>query len=95
MTVIAGRIASSILMLFAVSVLSFSVLELAPGDFFAEMQADARIGSQTVDGLRAQYGLTESPVVRYWQWLRSFVQGDLGFSLAHRAPARPCLAADW
>ena len=86
MTVIAGRIAASILMLFAVSVLPFSVLELAPGDFFAEMQADARIGSQTVDGLRAQYGLTESPVVRYWQWLRSFVQGDLGFSLAHRAP---------
>ena len=86
MTVIARRIASSIVMLFAVSVLSFAVLELAPGDFFAEMQADARVGAQTVDGLRAQYGLTQSPVVRYWEWLRSFVQGDLGFSLAHRAP---------
>ena len=54
MTVIARRIASSIVMLFAVSVLSFAVLELAPGDFFAEMQADARVGAQTVDGLRAQ-----------------------------------------
>jgi peptide/nickel transport system permease protein len=62
------------------------VLELAPGDFFAEMQADARIGSQTVADLRAQYGLTQSPVVRYWQWLRSFMHGDLGFSLTHRAP---------
>ena len=86
MTIIARRIGASIVMLFAVSVLSFSVLELAPGDFFAEMQADARISAQTVDGLRAQYGLTESPVVRYWHWLRSFAQGDLGFSLAHRAP---------
>jgi peptide/nickel transport system permease protein len=86
MTVIARRVASSVVMLFAVSVLSFSVLELAPGDFFAEMQADARVGSQTVEELRAQYGLTQSPVIRYWQWLRSFVQGDLGFSLAHRVP---------
>jgi peptide/nickel transport system permease protein len=86
MTVIVRRIASSLVMLFAVSALSFAVLELAPGDFFAEMQADARVGSHTVQGLRAQYGLTQSPVVRYWQWLRSFVQGDLGFSLAQRAP---------
>lgn len=86
MTVIARRLASSIVMLFAVSVLSFFVLELAPGDFFAEMQADARVGSDTVKDLRAQYGLTQSPVVRYGHWLRSFVKGDLGVSLAHRAP---------
>ncbi|HVQ13631.1 MAG TPA: ABC transporter permease [Vicinamibacterales bacterium] len=86
MTVVVRRIASSLVMLFAVSVLSFAVLERAPGDFFAEMQADARVGSQTVEDLRAQYGLTQSPIARYWQWLRSFVQGDLGFSLAHRAP---------
>ncbi len=47
MTVIVRRIASSLVMLFAVSALSFAVLELAPGDFFAEMQADARVGSAT------------------------------------------------
>ena len=86
MTAIAHRVAYSIGLLFAVSVLSFALLELAPGDFFAELQADTRVAPQTVDALRAQYGLTQSPVVRYWQWLRSFVQGDLGFSLAHRAP---------
>ena len=86
MTAIARRVAYSIGLLFAISVLSFALLELAPGDFFAELQADTRVAPQTVDTLRAQYGLTQSPVVRYWQWLRSFVQGDLGFSLAHRAP---------
>jgi peptide/nickel transport system permease protein len=86
MMAIARRVAYSIAMLFAVSVLSFAVLELAPGDFFGDLQADARVAPETVDGLRAQYGLTQSPVVRYWQWLQSFVKGDLGFSLAHRAP---------
>ncbi len=86
MMAIARRIGSSIVTLFAVSVLSFALLELAPGDFFAELQADTRVSAQTVDALRQQYGLTQSPVVRYWQWLQSFVAGDLGFSIAHRAP---------
>ena len=86
MMAVARRVASSIAMLFAVSVLSFAVLELSPGDFFDELQADARVAPETVDGLRAQYGLTQSAPVRYWQWLQSFVRGDLGFSLAHRAP---------
>ena len=63
MTAIARRVASSVAMLFAVSVLSFALLELAPGDFFAELQTDSRVAPQTVDGLRAQYGLTQSPVV--------------------------------
>jgi peptide/nickel transport system permease protein len=82
---IARRFAYSIAMLFAVSVLSFAVLQLAPGDFFAELQTDTRVTPETVEALRAQYGLTQSPAVRYWQWLQSVVRGDLGFSLAHRA----------
>jgi peptide/nickel transport system permease protein len=86
MRTIVRRVADSIALLFAVSVLSFALLEAAPGDFFTELQADARVAPETVDALRAQYGLSQSPIVRYWQWLRSFVQGDLGFSLAHRAP---------
>ena len=84
-TALARRVGSSIVTLFAVSVFSFLLLELAPGDFFTELQADSRVAPETVDALRAQYGLTQSPVTRYWQWLQSFVYGDLGFSLAHRA----------
>ena len=84
-TALARRVGSSIVTLFAVSVFSFLLLELAPGDFFTELQADSRVAPETVDALRAQSGLTQSPVTRYWQWLQSFVYGDLGFSLAHRA----------
>ena len=86
MTAVARRIGSSVVTLFAVSVFSFALLELAPGDFFTELQMDTRVSTQTVDALRERYGLTQSPVVRYWLWLQSFVAGDLGFSLAHRAP---------
>jgi len=84
MTVIVRRIAASIGMLFAVSVLSFALLEMAPGDFFAELEADTRVAPETMAALRAQYGLEQPAVTRYWHWLRSFVTGDLGFSLSHR-----------
>jgi peptide/nickel transport system permease protein len=86
MTAIARRIASSMVMLFAVSVLSFGLLDMAPGDFFTELQTDPRVAPATVDALRTQYGLTGSTVIRYWHWVQSFVRGDLGFSLAQRAP---------
>lgn len=86
MTAVARRIGSSVVTLFAVSVFSFALLELAPGDFFTELRMDTRVSTQAVDALREQYGLTQSPAVRYWLWLQSFVAGDLGFSLAHRAP---------
>lgn len=86
-----AHVASSLVLLFAVSILSFALLELAPGDFFADLQTDTRVGPDTVETLRAQYGLRQSPVVRYWQWLRSVVRGDLGFSLTHRAPVSSVL----
>lgn len=86
MTIILRRAGASLLMLLVVSVVSFTLLELAPGDFFADLQADAQVAPGTADALRAQHGLLDGPVVRYGRWLRSFVTGDLGVSLAHRAP---------
>ena len=91
MTFVARRLAASAVTLVAVSVLAFALLEAAPGDFFADLQADPRVGPETVESLRAQYGLTQSPAARYGQWLQSFVQGDLGFSLAQRAPVSSVL----
>lgn len=85
------RLAGSIVTLFAVSVLSFALLEAAPGDFFGDLQADTRVGAGTADQLRAQYGLTANPVTRYGWWLASFVRGDLGVSLAQRAPVSSVL----
>lgn len=91
MRIVARRIGYSVGLLLVASALSFGLLELAPGDFFADLEADTRVGSETLDTLRARYGLTDPLVVRYWHWLRSVAQGDLGFSLAHRTPVSPIL----
>ena len=85
------RLAYGVLITLGVSLLTFTMLELAPGDFFDELKLDATVGTGTIEALRQQHGLTASAPVRYVQWLGSVVSGDFGRSLAHRAPVAPLL----
>ncbi len=88
---IARRLAHGLLLLFGVSVLTFSFTEIAPGDYFDAMRLDPRISPQTVDALRSRYGLDRPLPLRYFRWLASTVQGDLGFSFAYNTPVAPLL----
>jgi peptide/nickel transport system permease protein len=82
---IAQRLALGIGTLFVVSVLIFAGTELLPGDV-----AQAILGQmatpEAVANIRAELGLDRPAVVRYFDWLLGFVQGDLGTSLANRQP---------
>ncbi|HEY7191349.1 MAG TPA: ABC transporter permease [Vicinamibacterales bacterium] len=86
MRFVLGRLGHSALVLLSVSVLTFALIELSPGEFFDDLKIDARIGASTVETLRQQSGLTESPITRYLTWVRSVGRGELGISLAHRVP---------
>ena len=74
-----------------VSVLTFAMLELAPGEFYDDLKLDATVGAHTIETLRQEHGLTAAAPIRYGQWLGSVVRGDFGLSLAHRAPVAPLL----
>lgn len=79
------RVISAVILLFVVSVLSFVLLALTPGD-----AARAILGTQgTAEqyaALRAQLGLDESLTMQYWSWLSDAVRGDLGQSLFTSQP---------
>jgi len=87
------RALEGVALLAAVSVLTFLLVELAPGDFFSEMRLDARLSPETVAGLRAQYGMDRPLAVRYGRWLASVARGEWGFSFAYNLPVAPLLAA--
>ena len=91
MRYIGRRLIHAGLLLFAVSLLSFALLQLAPGDYFDAMQLNPRITLQTIDHLRAEYGTDRSLLVRYGHWLRSMAEGQMGFSLAYNTPVVPLL----
>lgn len=87
------RLLHAVLLLFGVSLFSFALLALAPGDFFDEMRLDPRITPEAVNALKARYGLDRPFPVRYARWLASVARGDLGFSFAYNEPAAPLLVA--
>lgn len=93
MTLLLRRIAQSSLLLLALSFLSFTLLQVAPGDFFTEMQVNPRISSGLVGELREKYGLERPLLGRYWAWICSLLHGDLGFSFAYNLPVSELLRA--
>src|SRR4029077_19885276 len=85
------RFMHAVLLLAAISILSFGLVQLAPGDFFDQMRMNPRVSAQTVEGLRAEYGTDRTFVVRYGLWVRSAFHGELGISLAYNTPVGPLL----
>jgi peptide/nickel transport system permease protein len=88
---LARRIAYSLFLLVSVSVLSFALVDLAPGDFFETLRLNPRISVSTINALRSQHGLDRSLPVKYFGWLRSVFRGEWGFSIAYDSPAAPIL----
>jgi peptide/nickel transport system permease protein len=85
------RLAQGLLLLFGVSVLSFALLELAPGDYFQEMRLNPQISPATIAKLRAEYDIDKPMAVRYVHWLAAATHGDFGLSLAYGSPVAPLL----
>jgi peptide/nickel transport system permease protein len=88
---LARRALHGLFVLFGVSVLSFLLVELAPGDFFAEMRLDPRISEATLQALRARHGLNRPLPERYARWVASIARGEFGYSFAYGSPVAPLL----
>jgi peptide/nickel transport system permease protein len=85
------RLLHGLLLLAAVSVLSFLFANLAPGDFYSEMRLDPRVSAATVQAMRAARGLDRPLPVRYAAWLASVARGEFGYSLAYGSAVGPLL----
>ncbi|MFW6180170.1 MAG: ABC transporter permease [Spirochaetota bacterium] len=66
--------------LLGVSIISFSLIHLAPGDP-ARTIAGERASAQTVQAIREKYGLDKPLAVQYWVWLKNVARGDFGRSI--------------
>lgn len=84
------RTGVAILVLLAVSLLSFMLLKLS-GDLATAMAGD-QAGADYVEFLRRQYGLDQPLPVQYLRWLWDAVTGDLGTSFYYGSPVTDLLA---
>ena len=91
---IARRILGMIPTLFIVSIITFIVIQLPPGDFFTTLQAEiAQSGGgqdkETVQKMQERYGLDQPLYAQYFRWVSGFPQGDFGWSLEWNSPVLP------
>ena len=80
------RLAHSLALLVAISLLSFALTELAPGDFFDQLRLNPRVSSEAVEALRQRYGLDRPLPERYLRWAGSTLRGEMGYSFALDQP---------
>ena len=67
---------------FGVSVLTFLMIRLIPGDAVQVMLgANAEVTPEQVAALRARLGLDQSIVTQYFSWISRALHGDLGTSI--------------
>jgi len=92
LNLLAQRLGFGLLSLFAVSVVIFLAVSLLPGDL-AEAMLGQSATPETLAALRAQLGLEEPGITRFWTWLAGCLQGELGISLANGRPIAELVAS--
>jgi peptide/nickel transport system permease protein len=90
-TFILRRLLLMIPTLIAVSMISYAIIELPPGDYMDAyvdrlIQQQRAVDPSEIAALRARYGLDDSTFVRYIRWMGNMLQGDLGRSLEWNQP---------
>ena len=74
-----------------ISMVSFAIIQLPPGDFVTTTVSQwiaqgESMNAETEAMLRARYGVDQPVSMQYLKWLRNIIRGDLGVSWAWAKP---------
>lgn len=77
--------------LLLMSLLTFVIINLPPGNYLDTLIGELKASGETADlqkveFLRKQYGLDQPVLVQYWRWLTGLFRGDLGYSFEYDRP---------
>lgn len=83
--------------LIIISIITFIIIQLPPGDFVTTAQAEIAasgggMDASAVEAMRIRYGLDQPMLVQYWRWVSGFPRGDFGYSLEWSAPVWDIIA---
>jgi peptide/nickel transport system permease protein len=95
---LARRLAWGVLTLWAVSVLTFLVMQLPPGDFatsYVQRIEDTTHQHIDVAAFRHRLGLDKPAWQQYLDWIKGILHGDFGLSLSLHRPVASVIASDF
>ena len=90
---LALRILSGLPLLLFLSLLTFSLMQLVPGNYFDSLRLNPQISAETIQKYEAIYGLDQPVIVQYFRWLGNLCRLDLGYSFAFRQPVTEVLGS--
>ncbi len=90
-TYIARRLIATIPTLIGVSLVTFALIKLVPGDPAQAILGPAQTNPQALEAVRHSLGLDQPVPTQYWIWLTHLVTGDLGTSSQFRVPVASVL----
>lgn len=82
---IKNRLIQAIPMLIFISIISFLLIKLAPGDPLQSF-ITPRMSPKDIARVRHNLGLDKPLLVQYFLWLKNVFQGNLGYSLINSRP---------
>ena len=88
------RLIYMIFLLWLVTIVTFIIIQLPPGDYLStyisrlEAQSGNTLDDDQVAALRERYGLDLPLYQRYFKWVRQVFQGNFGFSYDWQQPVR-------
>ena len=89
------RILKGIFVIVLISILTFIVMRVMPGDpvYFLLGEGGIPITQQQIEEIRAKWGLDRPLVEQYWVWAGNLLRGDFGTSLIRTGyPVRTMIA---
>jgi len=83
---LAKRILQGLLVIFLISVVTFAIMRLIPGDPVRLLLGDGqvRMSAEQMDKIRETWGLNDPYHIQYLKWAGNFLTGNLGESLIRR-----------
>ncbi|MBZ9935696.1 ABC transporter permease [Mesorhizobium sp. BR1-1-16] len=91
MTYLLNRLFSIVLTLWLISVITFAVTSILPGDV-AMMILGTQSNPTALAGLREQLGLNDPLVAQYGRWIGGMLTGNFGHSLVFKEPIADLMA---
>jgi ABC-type dipeptide/oligopeptide/nickel transport system permease component len=90
---IAVRLAQGLVVIFLVSVGTFAMMHLIPGDPVSLLIGEARTSPEQIALIRAKWGLDRPLHVQYLTWIGNMLRGDFGQSVVRSGvPVRTMIA---
>ncbi len=86
------RILVAIPLLLVMSLLTFALMQMTPGNFFDSLRLDPTISEDTLNRYEELYQLDKPVLVQYFYWLKNILKLDFGYSFFYNVPVSRIIA---